>query len=213
MNTDLNQIYTAILGGDLKLAVDTTRAAVEEGVSPNDIINGYMIKAMEEIGARFEAGKAFVPNLLMSARAMKGAMEVLKPLMKGESDAYIGKVVIGTVQGDLHNIGKNLVASMLEGCGFEIINLGVDIPCERFLSVAREEKADIICLSALLTTTMERMKEIIDAVHSSDLNGKVKVMVGGAPISREYAESIHADAYSDNANGAVAVAKALVNAR
>ena len=96
MNTDLNQIYTAVLGGDLKLAVDTTRAAVEEGVSPNDIINGYMIKAMEEIGARFEAGKAFVPNLLMSARAMKGAMEVLKPLMKGESDAYIGKVVIGT---------------------------------------------------------------------------------------------------------------------
>ena len=208
MNTDLNQIYTAVLGGDLKLVVDTTRAAVEEGVSPNDIINGYMIKAMEEIGARFEAGKAFVPNLLMSARAMKGAMEVLKPLMKGESDAYIG-----TVQGDLHDIGKNLVASMLEGCGFEIINLGVDIPCERFLSVAREEKADIICLSALLTTTMERMKEIIDAVHSSDLNGKVKVMVGGAPISREYAESIHADAYSDNANGAVAVAKALVNAR
>lgn len=210
MKTDLNELYEAILSGDLKRSVDSTTAAVSEGNLPNEIINDYMIKAMEEIGARFEAGKAFVPNLLMSARAMKGAMEILKPLMRGKNDAYIGKVVIGTVKGDLHDIGKNLVASMLEGCGFEIINLGVDISCDKFVSSAREHNADIICMSALLTTTMGYMKDVIDTVRNSDLRERVKIMVGGAPISRNFALSIGADAYANNANAAVTAAKNLI---
>ena len=125
--TNLNELYEAILNGKLEQAQEVTRQAIAEGVDPQSIINNYMVKGMEEIGARFEAGKAFVPNLLMSARAMKGSLELLKPLLKGDRSSSAGKVVIGTVKGDLHDIGKNLVASMLEGCGFEVINLGVDV--------------------------------------------------------------------------------------
>lgn len=171
-----------------------------------------MIKAMEAIGARFESGQVFVPNLLMSARAMRGALDILKPLMQGQVNSYIGRIVIGTVKGDLHDIGKNLVASMFEGCGFEVINLGVDVLSDKFISAALENKADIICMSALLTTTMNYMKEVIDALETSGLRGKVKVMVGGAPVSDAFAKSIGADAYTSNANAAVIMAKKLINA-
>lgn len=171
-----------------------------------------MIKAMEAIGARFESGQVFVPNLLMSARAMRGALDILKPLMQGQVNSYIGRIVIGTVKGDLHDIGKNLVASMFEGCGFEVINLGVDVSSDKFISAALENKADIICMSALLTTTMNYMKEVIDALETSGLRGKVKVMVGGAPVSDAFAKSIGADAYTSNANAAVIMAKKLINA-
>jgi methylmalonyl-CoA mutase cobalamin-binding domain/chain len=167
---------------------------------------------MEAIGARFESGQVFVPNLLMSARAMRGALDILKPLMQGKADSYIGRIVIGTVKGDLHDIGKNLVASMFEGCGFEVINLGVDVSSDKFISAALENKADIICMSALLTTTMNYMKEVIDALETSGLRGKVKVMVGGAPVSDAFARSIGADAYTSNANAAVIMAKKLINA-
>jgi methylmalonyl-CoA mutase cobalamin-binding domain/chain len=171
-----------------------------------------MIKAMEAIGARFESGQVFVPNLLMSARAMRGALDILKPLMQGQVNSYIGRIVIGTVKGDLHDIGKNLVASMFEGCGFEVINLGVDVSSDKFISAALENRADIICMSALLTTTMNYMKEVIDALETSGLRGKVKVMVGGAPVSDAFAKSIGADAYTSNANAAVIMAKKLINA-
>lgn len=184
MMNNLNELYDAILVGKLEDAVKVTKIAVEEGMTPHEIINQYMIKAMEEIGSRFEAGKVFVPNLLMSARAMRGALDVLKPLMQGQVDSYIGKIVIGTVKGDLHDIGKNLVASMFEGCGFEVINLGVDVSSDKFISAALENKADIICMSALLTTTMNYMKEVVAAVEASELKGKVKIMVGGAPVSK-----------------------------
>jgi methylmalonyl-CoA mutase cobalamin-binding domain/chain len=167
---------------------------------------------MEAIGARFESGQVFVPNLLMSARAMRGALDILKPLMQGQVNSYIGRIVIGTVKGDLHDIGKNLVASMFEGCGFEVINLGVDVSSDKFISAALENKADIICMSALLTTTMNYMKEVIDALETSGLRGKVKVMVGGAPVSDAFAKSIGADAYTSNANAAVIMAKKLINA-
>lgn len=183
MMNNLNELYDAILVGKLEDAVKVTKIAVEEGMTPHEIINQYMIKAMEEIGSRFEAGKVFVPNLLMSARAMRGALDVLKPLMQGQVDSYIGKIVIGTVKGDLHDIGKNLVASMFEGCGFEVINLGVDVSSDKFISAALENKADIICMSALLTTTMNYMKEVVAAVEASELKGKVKIMVGGAPVN------------------------------
>ena len=209
---NLNELYDAILVGKLEDAVKVTKIAVEEGMTPHEIINQYMIKAMEEIGSRFEAGKVFVPNLLMSARAMRGALDVLKPLMQGQGDSYIGKIVIGTVKGDLHDIGKNLVASMFEGCGFEVINLGVDMSSDKFISAALENKADIICMSALLTTTMNYMKEVVAAVEASELKGKVKIMVGGAPVNDAFAKAIGADAYTSNANAAVVMAKKLIAA-
>lgn len=212
MMSNLNELYDAILVGKLEDAVKVTKIAVKEGVTPHEIINEYMIKAMEEIGSRFEAGKVFVPNLLMSARAMRGALDVLKPLMQGQVDSYIGKIVIGTVKGDLHDIGKNLVASMFEGCGFEVINLGVDVSSDKFISAALENKADIICMSALLTTTMNYMKEVVAAVEASELKGKVKIMVGGAPVNDAFAKAIGADAYTSNANAAVVMAKKLIAA-
>lgn len=210
--TNLNELYEAILGGKLEQAQAVTQQAIAEGIEPQSIINDYMVKGMEEIGARFEAGKAFVPNLLMSARAMKGCLELLKPLLKGDSSTSAGRVVIGTVKGDLHDIGKNLVASMLEGCGFEVINLGVDVSSDKFIDAAKTNHADIICMSALLTTTMNYMKEVIAAVKASGLRDQVKVMVGGAPLNNDFAVAIGADGYSSNANDAVALARRLVNA-
>ncbi len=205
---ELEKLYDAIVAGKLEIAVAIANEAIEAGVAPQVLINEYMIKGMGEIGARFEAGKAFVPNLLMSARAMKGVLDILKPLLKGEDTTTLGKVVIGTVKGDLHDIGKNLVASMLEGCGFEVINLGVDISAEKFIEAAREENADIICMSALLTTTMTYMKEIVDKVKESGLD--VKIMIGGAPVNEAFSKSIGADGYSANANSAVSLAKSLI---
>lgn len=179
---------------------------------PQVIINDYMVKAMEEIGARFEAGTAFVPNLLMSARAMKGVLNLLKPRLASQPVATSGTVVIGTVKGDLHDIGKNLVASMLEGCGFEVINLGVDVSGEQFVAAARKYHADIVCMSALLTTTMNYMREVTAALHASDLVPQPRIMVGGAPLTESFAQEIGADGYSSNANGAVILARCLVNA-
>ena len=208
--TDLNLLYEAILGGKLESAVEITQQAINENIEPSEIINGYMVKAMEEIGSRFERSEVFVPHLLMSARAMKGSLELLKPLLKGDKSASAGKVVIGTVKGDLHDIGKNLVASMLEGCGFEVINLGVDVSSDKFIETARDNDANIICMSALLTTTMNYMKEVIVALEQAQMKGKVKVMVGGAPITDGFAKSIGADGYSSNANGAVSLARSLM---
>ncbi|HIY14778.1 MAG TPA: corrinoid protein [Candidatus Alistipes cottocaccae] len=210
MKTQLDELYNAILTGNLESAVAVTEGALAEGVDPQTIINNYMIRAMEEIGRRFEAGQAYVPNLLMSARAMKGALELLRPLLRSNAAESRGRIVIGTVRGDLHDIGKNLVASMLEGCGFEVYNIGVDISSEKFLAAAREHQADIICMSALLTTTMTYMKEVIDALRASDLAGKVKTLVGGAPVSEDFARSIGADGYSSNANNAVQMARQLL---
>lgn len=207
---NLNLLHEAILKGDLNKAVEITQEAIAENIDPQQIINNYMSPAMEEVGARFEAGEAFVPELLLAARAMKGSLELLKPLMSENASARLGKVVIGTVKGDLHDIGKNLVASMLEGCGFEVINLGVDISSEKFIAAIKEHKADILCMSALLTTTMTYMKEVIDALGGSGMRQDVKVMIGGAPISTTFATQIGADGYSDNANSAVTLAKSLI---
>ena len=207
---NLNLLHEAILKGNLNNAVEITQEAIAENIDPQQIINNYMSPAMEEVGARFEAGEAFVPELLLAARAMKGSLELLKPLMSENASAQLGKIVIGTVKGDLHDIGKNLVASMLEGCGFEVINLGVDISSEKFVAAIKEHKADILCMSALLTTTMTYMKEVIDALGASGIRQDVKVMIGGAPISTTFASQIGADGYSDNANSAVTLAKSLI---
>ncbi len=209
---NLEIIHDSIVGGKMEPAIEATRAAVAEGINPQDIISNSMIKAMEEIGARFQEGKAYVPELLMAARAMKGALEIIKPLLAGDKPATIGKIAIGTVSGDLHDIGKNLVASMFEGCGFEVINLGVNVSADKFVETVEKEKVDIICLSALLTTTMNYMRTVIDALKAAGLRDKVKVMVGGAPVNEKFAMEIGADAYTDNANSAVIVAKQLVAA-
>ena len=207
---NLKSLYEAILKGDLIGAVESTKKAISENIDPQVVINDYMSKAMEVIGQRFEEGKAFVPELLMAARAMKGALEQLKPLMAGNDTSRIGTVVIGTVKGDLHDIGKNLVASMLEGCGFEVINLGVDISSEKFIQSIKENNANILCLSALLTTTMDYMKDIIVALEEEGIRNQVKVMIGGAPINSAFADKIRADGYSSNANAAVTLAKNLM---
>lgn len=209
---ELKPLFDAIVAGKLEPAVEVTKKAIEKGVAPQVIINNYMIKAMGEIGQRFQDGKAFVPQLLMAGRAMKGALELLKPLLQGNASTTIGRVVIGTVKGDLHDIGKNLVASMLEGCGFEVINIGIDVPAEKFVQAVEDNHADILCMSALLTTTMTYMKDVIDAVKAAGIRDKVKIMVGGAPVSQAFADEIGADGYSDNANSAVQVAKHLIGA-
>ena len=204
------RLFEAILNGKSEEATAATREAIAQEIAPQDLINGQMIRAMGEIGQRFQDGKAFVPQLLMAGRAMKAALELLKPLLAGTSTTSLGKVVIGTVKGDLHDIGKNLVASMLEGCGFEVVNIGIDVSAETFIQAVRENQPDILCMSALLTTTMGYMKEVIDALEAAGIRNQVKVMVGGAPVTQGYADEIGADGYSDNANSAVTVAKQLL---
>ena len=204
------QLHDAILAGNMNAAIAVTKEAVEAGAEPGDLVNNYMIKAMEDIGAKFEAGQAYVPNLLMAARAMKGSLEILKPLMQGSGVTSMGKIVIATVKGDLHDIGKNLVASMLEGCGFEVVNIGIDVSADTFIEAVRENQPDILCMSALLTTTMGYMKEVIDALERAGIRDQVKIMVGGAPVTQGFADEIGADDYSDNANSAVTVAKQLL---
>lgn len=210
---NLPLLFDSIVGGRLESAVDITQQAIVENIGPQYVINNYMIKAMEEIGRRFEDGKAFVPELLMAARAMKGSLDLLKPLLQGDRSVMQGRVVIGTVKGDLHDIGKNLVASMLEGCGFEVINIGIDITADRFITAIQAEKADIVCMSALLTTTMSYMKEVVDAVENAGLRKSVKIMVGGAPVTEQFAKQIGADGYSSNANEAVSIAKLLMKSK
>lgn len=206
-----NELYESILHGDMGGAVKVTEKAIAEGeVDPKSLIDDYMTPAMEEVGRRFERQEAFVPELLMAGRAMKGALEILKPALQGQSSSYLGRIVMGTVKGDLHDIGKNLVASMLEGCGFEVINLGTDVSTEKFVEVVRNNQVDILGMSALLTTTMSYMKEVIEALKAEGLRDRIKIMVGGAPVTEEFARQIGADGYSDNANTAVALAKQLI---
>ena len=210
MEAVLDKIQAAIETGKLEVATENVNKALEEGANPQVIISDALIKGMEVIGQRFQDGKAFVPNLLMSARAMKGSLEILKPLLSDGNNATLGKIVIGTVKGDLHDIGKNLVASMFEGCGFEVINLGIDVSSEQFVKAVKELNADIVCLSALLTTTMNYMAEVIKALEDAGVRDKVKVMVGGAPLNDNFARQIKADAYTSNANAAVQKAKELL---
>ena len=205
----MDSLYEAIYRGMAPAAKNAVQEALAQAKQPQEIIDESMIPAMEAIGTDFETGKAFVPNLLLSARAMKMALDILKPLMMAEQTTTLGTVVIGTVKGDLHDIGKNLVASMLEGRGFKVVNLGSDVSKERFIDAVKENGADILCMSALLTTTMEYMKEVVDAVRQAGL--EVKIMVGGAPLNAEFAAQIGADGYSSNANEAVALAKKLLS--
>lgn len=211
MDAVLTKLFDAVLEGDFGGVESNVQAALDAGLDPNVILNDGMIAAMREVGNRFEAGDYYVPEMLIAARAMQSGMGILKPYLQQTDRKSRGRVVIGTVKGDLHDIGKNLVSLMLEGAGFEIIDLGVDVPAEEFVKAAMEAKPDIIGMSALLTTTMPSMKTTIDALTAAGLRNHVKVIIGGAPVTETYAHQIEADGFSPDASRAVNVALALIS--
>ncbi len=207
---ELSQLYDAILNGNAKASVAVTKEALAENADPMELVSKYMIPAMDEAGRRFECEEYFVPELLLAARAMKGSLELIRPMLAARGAQPTGRVVIGTVKGDLHDIGKNLVSSMLEGGGFEVIDLGADVSPEKFVDAIRTNNANLVCLSALLTVTMPSMKTTIEALKQAGIREKVKVMIGGAPVTQQYADEIGADAYGDSATAAVSFARKLV---
>lgn len=207
---DLKPLHDAIVSGDAKAALALTEKSLAAGVPPMDLVNGAMVPAMTLVGQRFECEEYFVPDLLLAARAMKSALGPIRPLLAAADAPRVGRVVIGTVKGDLHEIGKNLVAAMLEGSGFEVYDLGVDVAPERFVSEAREKQADIVAMSALLTTTMTAMRKTVEAITAAGVRDRVKILVGGAPISQKFADDIGADGFSDNAVSAVALARKVL---
>lgn len=210
MEEILKKLFDAVLEGDFEGVKSNLQAALDAKLDPIVIMNDGMIAAMREVGCRFEDGDYYVPEMLIAARAMQSGMAILKPHLQQTDRKSSGKVVIGTVKGDLHDIGKNLVALMLEGAGFEIKDLGVDVPIEEFIRVVQEEKPDIVAMSALLTTTMQMMKQTIDAFEAAGLRDKVKFIIGGAPITETYASQIGADGFASDASRAVNVAKSLI---
>ena len=203
------RLRQAVLNGDAAAAASLVAEGLAAGIPPRTLLDDGLIAAMGEAGRLFEAGEFFVPELLVSARAMKAAMAVLDPRLAGEARTSAGRIAIGTVAGDLHDIGKNLVATMLRGAGFDVDDLGVDVTPSQFVQAARAG-AHVIGVSSLLTTTMISMRAVVGALEDAGLRGRVKVMVGGAPVTPEYAEAIGADGFSDNAGGAVTLARRLV---
>lgn len=204
-------LFEAILTGDANTARTTTDRALAAGVDPMSIIQDYMMPAMAEVGRRFQNHDYFVPELLLSARAMKSALEPVRPLLSAKNAQGAGRVLIGTVTGDLHDIGKNLVIALLEGAGFELVDLGVNVPPSQFVKKIQEKKPQIVAMSALLTTTMPAMRSTIEAMKKAGVRDSVKVIVGGAPISQKYADEIGADGYSETASAAVALAKKIMS--
>ena len=210
MNKMLQPIFDGIIAGKKQVVTDSIEAALNANIPVDTIINEAMIAAMSEVGKRFEAGEYFIPEMLVAARAMQAGMNLLKPYLAQSNIKAAGKVIFGTVNGDLHDIGKNLVSVMLEGAGFTIIDLGTDVSPETFVTAIHEHKPDILALSALLTTTMPNIRLVIDALQQAGLRDSVKVLVGGAPVTESYAYQIGADAYAPDASRAVNVAKSLV---
>ena len=206
---DLQKLYDAVLNGDQKTSVAVTQEALAAQIDPLELITKYMVPAMDEVGRRFECEDYFVPELLLSARAMKGCLELLRPLLAAQGSQPVARVAIGTVKGDLHDIGKNLVGSLLEGGGFEVFDLGADVAPEKFIQAIRDKGVTIVALSALLTVTMPSMRTTIDALKQAGVRDQVKIMVGGAPVTQQFADEIGADGYSDNASAAVALARRL----
>ena len=205
-----SDLFESVVEGDATTTTQEIQRLLDQGDAPSDILENHLIPAMAEVGERFDNNEFFVPELLVAARAMQEGMKILNPLLKASGVEKRGRVVIGTVKGDLHDIGKNLVGSMLEGGGFEVVDLGVDVSPERFVEAAKEKTGTIVGLSALLTTTMPNMRDTISALEKEGLRNQVRVMIGGAPVTQTYAEEIGADGYSENANAAVALAKSLV---
>lgn len=210
MEEVLKKLFDAVLEGDFDGVRTNVQAALDTNLDPNVILNEGMIAAMREVGCRFEAGEYYVPEMLIAARAMQTGMAILKPHLQQTDRKSSGKVVIGTVKGDLHDIGKNLVSLMLEGAGYEIVDLGVDVPAEEFVKQVTNIKPDIVGMSALLTTTMPSMKTTIDALTAAGLRNHIKVIIGGAPVTEAYAHQIEADGFSPDASRAVHVVNELL---
>jgi 5-methyltetrahydrofolate--homocysteine methyltransferase len=210
MSFDLEQLKQSVIDGNASEALDLTRQALEERVPLELVLNGGLIAAMSEVGKQFEAGIFYIPEMLIAARAMQVCMDVLKPLLSVADTRPLATVVIGTVKGDMHDIGKNLVRMMLAGAGFDVVDLGTDVTPEKFVLAIHEHGAKLVGLSALLTTTMISMGGIIKAIEQAGLRDQVKIMVGGAPITEDYARKIGADGYASDASRAVNVAKSLI---
>jgi 5-methyltetrahydrofolate--homocysteine methyltransferase len=213
MNDKLTQLYNAILDGDETSANHEVQAALMSDLKPEEILMEGMIPAMQEVGRRFEAGDYYVPEMLIAARAMQSALLVLKPQLVATDVKSAGRVAIGTVKGDLHDIGKNLVKLMLEGAGFEVMDLGVDVPPEKFVEIISSGEVDVVALSTLLTTTMPHMKSTIEAIEHAGLREKVRIIVGGAPVTQGYADEIGADGFSADASLAPDMLESLLKAR
>jgi 5-methyltetrahydrofolate--homocysteine methyltransferase len=207
---DLSKLGDSILNGDAAGATAAAKDLMAAGTDPLEVVTRGISPAMAEVGRRFEAGEYFVPELLVAARATKAVFEIIRPAMAKRGTEPAGRVVIGTVKGDLHDIGKNLVAAMLEGGGFEVVDLGVNVAPERIVNAVREKNAQLVGLSALLTTTMPEMKNAIEALKGAGLRDRVKVMIGGAPVTEPFAQEIGADGYGENAASAVGLARKLM---
>jgi 5-methyltetrahydrofolate--homocysteine methyltransferase len=206
----LDDVRQSVIDGDMNQTQVLVAKAIAENVPAEQILKEGLISAMAEVGRMFESGEFFVPEMLIAARAMKSGMTLLRPRLVEAKVQAVGKVIIGTVQGDLHDIGKNLVGMMLEGAGFDVIDLGVDIPPEKYVQAVREHHPDLLACSALLTTTMMRMKDLIRSLNEAGLRDQVKVMVGGAPVTESYAKDIGADLYAPDAASAASRAKDLI---
>ncbi|MCO1604367.1 cobalamin B12-binding domain-containing protein [Desulfosporosinus nitroreducens] len=207
---NFEELSKAVLSGNDNQVVSITKSLIDSGTDLLEIINQGLIAGMDIVGARFKRGEMFVPEVLMAARSMSAGINLVKPLMSETDIPSIGKVLVGTVKGDLHDIGKNLLAMMMEGAGFTVINLGVDISPEQFLEAAKEHKADMIAMSALLTTTMVAMKDTVELFVEDGLRDKVRIIIGGAPISQEYSDEIGADGFAPDAATACDLAKSLL---
>jgi 5-methyltetrahydrofolate--homocysteine methyltransferase len=209
--SDLKTLIEAVIKGDINTAVAETQKALDAGTNINDIINQGLITGMDDVGEKFSKGQFFVPQMLRAAKTMQECMKLLQPLMKEGEVTSKGKVLIGTVKGDLHDIGKNLVSMMMEGAGFAITDLGVDVAPDKFVQKVQEVEPDIVAMSALLSTTMPSMPLTIEALNKAGIRDKVKVMIGGAPVTEKYAREIKADAYASDAGAAVNKAKQLLS--
>jgi 5-methyltetrahydrofolate--homocysteine methyltransferase len=210
MNEILSNISTAIIEGDLDEMEDLTRDALDEGITAKDILDNGLMPGMDYVGVEFRAGNMFVPEVLRSARSMQVAMDILKPLLAESGTKMAGKVLLGTVKGDLHDIGKNLVGMMCEGAGFEVIDLGKDVSPEGFVEAVKKHEPDILGMSALLTTTMRAMENTIKALEEAGVRDRLKIMIGGAPVTQSFSDQIGADAYASNAASASETARKLI---
>ncbi|MEA3340454.1 MAG: corrinoid protein [Chloroflexota bacterium] len=211
MSNVLEQMTEKLYGGEQDTVAELTQKALDEGLAPEDVLANGLIAGMDQVGVDFKAGDLFVPEVLIAARAMHAGMDILRPLLADSDAISAGKVAMGTVKGDLHDIGKNLVGMMLEGGGFDIIDMGTDISPDEFVEIVKAEQPDIIGLSALLTTTMPSMKLTIEALAEAGLRENVKVMIGGAPVTRAFSEEIGADGYAADAASAVDLARSLLS--
>lgn len=209
----LNDIVKSVINGEIDQVGDQVKALIASGTDPLEIINQGLIAGMNAVGARFKAGDMYVPEVLMSARSMSAGLELVKPLIADKDINSQGKVIIGTVRGDLHDIGKNLVAMMMRSSGLEVVDLGIDVAPEKFIEAVREHSPDIVGMSALLTTTMTAMKDTIELLEEEGLRAKVKVIIGGAPVSQEFANYVGADAYAPDAATATDQCKELIGAK